>query len=57
MINPGELQHPTTALKSEHDTILRVTAVLDGLVARFFGGKKREELVRIADVLEQQWST
>lgn len=34
MINPCGLQHPTAILKSEHQTILRVLAVLEHLVAR-----------------------
>ena len=34
MTNPSEPQHPTTVLRSEHQTILRVIAVLARLVAR-----------------------
>ena len=34
MTNFSELQHPTAVLKSEHQTILRVIAVLERLVAR-----------------------
>ncbi|MCH7526644.1 MAG: hemerythrin domain-containing protein [Planctomycetes bacterium] len=34
MTNPSEPQHPTTVLRSEHQTILRVIAVLERLVVR-----------------------
>lgn len=56
MTHPGELQNPPTVVKSEHDRILGVIAVLGRLVARSFRGKKREELLRIDYVLEQRWS-